>query len=481
MTPLRFVPVIAVGCLLLLVLPAPPAAGQTADTTTGAQGTTVGGVVHDSIARRPLAGATVQLVSSNRLAHFARSAVSDSLGRFTLRDVPAGRFTLGFFHPMLDSLGVDAPLREVYVDGDRHVRVDLATPSAARLRAAICGPRSPDAGGVLVGVVRGARDPAPAAGVTVTGEWVELSVRRDGFVQRVPRVIATTGKNGWFAMCNVPSVGTMAVIASRGADSTDRIEVQVPAEGFVRRDLYLGSARTVVAADTVQTADAPVPVPRLMHVGDGQLSGTVIAGDGGRPVAGAQVSIADGPRTRANERGEWTLLNAPMGTRMLEVRAVGYYPERRAVNVVAGAPAIRVELSTFRAVLDTVRITAARLADRHRSGFDDRRRMGLGRFMTPEDIARRSPIVASDLLRNFPGVSVDAGIRMRRGASEDCSPAFYIDGIHVPSMAGELTAEDIDVWVRPEEIAGVEVYFDFVPPQFNTGMTGCGSIVIWRK
>ena len=47
---------------------------------------------------------------------------------------------------------------------------------------------------------------------------------------------------------------------------------------------------------------------------------------------------------------------------MLEVRALGYYPDRRQVNVVDNGPPVRVTLSTLRAVLDTVRIRATRLA-----------------------------------------------------------------------------------------------------------------------
>ncbi|MEO7822498.1 MAG: carboxypeptidase-like regulatory domain-containing protein, partial [Gemmatimonadaceae bacterium] len=78
-----------------------PAAGQ----VTGA---TISGVVHDSIARQPLGGATIQLVTDS-LPRFIRAAVSDSLGRFALGDVPPGRYKLGFLHPLLDSLGVDAP------------------------------------------------------------------------------------------------------------------------------------------------------------------------------------------------------------------------------------------------------------------------------------------------------------------------------------------------------------------------------------
>src|SRR5512138_941129 len=75
-------------------------------------GATVSGVVRDSIANSPLADATVQLIASDDPARFERTTTSDSLGRFILRDVPLGRYMLGFFHPVLDSLGVEAPLRE---------------------------------------------------------------------------------------------------------------------------------------------------------------------------------------------------------------------------------------------------------------------------------------------------------------------------------------------------------------------------------
>src|SRR5688500_20042187 len=78
------------------------------------QGVTVSGIVYDSLARAPLAGASVQLVT-DKVTTFMRSADTDSLGRFTLTDVPPGVYKLGFLHPLLDSIGVDGPLREVRV------------------------------------------------------------------------------------------------------------------------------------------------------------------------------------------------------------------------------------------------------------------------------------------------------------------------------------------------------------------------------
>lgn len=451
--------------LLCVMLLARLAAAQASDTTRRPPGVPVSGIVHDSIARRPLGGAIVQLVAADSLTRAIGTTVSDSLGRFTLADVPAGRYMLGFFHPMLDSLGLEPTVREVRVDGRGPVHADLAIPSAARLRAAICGaPSGPDLAAVVVGVVRDARTRAPDAGATVTVEWLEISFSvPEGIGRHIEHLVATTAENGWFAMCNVPTAGTMWLMANRGADSTGLIDVHIPAEGFLRRELYLGST----------------------PVGDERLSGVVVAAVGGKPLGESQVGIVDGPQTRANDRGEWTLVGAPVGTRMLEVRAVGYYPERRAVDVVAGAPPILTELSTMKAVLDTVRITATRLDPKLR-GFEERRRGGLGHYVTPEDVARRNPIVTSDLFHTIPGMYVERSphsangnqIMMRGMFDARCAPAIYLDGQYMSI----LTADDIDSWVAPDEIAGLEVYSaGMAPAQFQVGLGNCGSIVIWSR
>lgn len=475
-----------IAIIVLLSLCARLAAAQTADTIARTTGATVSGVVTDSLDHAPLDGAVVQLVAADGSAHGGRSAMSDSLGRFVIPDVPTGRYTLGFFHPMLDSLGVESPLREVVVTGDGVVHVELAIPSARRLRAAICGEgQEIDSGAVVVGVARKARDAAPAAGASVSGTWLEYTISSQGIVHRRPRLVATTGENGWFAICNVPKGGMMTLQASLGADSTDRLEVQVPAEGFLRRDLYLGSARSVVVAEAVPrraAADSSAPPAARQHVGLGQLRGTVIAAKGSAPLAGAQVGIVDGPQTRSNDRGEWTLEELPAGTRMLQVRAVGYYPEQLVVDVVAGAPLVRVALSTLKSVLDTIRVTA-RVYSRDGNGFEQRRRTGMGRYMSPQDIARRGSVFTSQLFRMEQGMRVERDsfgrptLRMR-GAFGWCEPEIYLDGHHIPG----ITTDDIDGWVAPEKITGIEIYDEsMVPAQFNRGMTGCGAILIWSR
>ena len=488
--------------LLLATLLARVANAEPTDTATSVPGASVSGIVRDSISRAPLADAVVQLVAADNPARFGRSASSDSLGRFVFRDVPDGRYTLGFFHPILDSLGVQAPLKGVSIDNHRSVEADLAVPSPARIRTAICGkPQKGDSTALILGIVRDARNGTPASGVAVRAEWVEFSFKPSGIQRRVPRIIATTGDNGWFAMCNVPSAGTVALIASRGADSTGLIELQIPREGLLRRELFLGQHRTVVASGAAQPTSTFAPPPRSVQLGDGTISGVVFASAGGRALVNAWVSITDGPEARTNERGEFTITNAPSGTRMLEVRALGFYPERRRVDVVSGAPPVQVSLATLQSVLDTVKVSATRLRSGDRSGFIERVRTGPGRYLTSAQIARRPATFASDLFRTISGLRIgfasdtlasdmviavapddmsmtDKRILMRGIAGDWCAPVIYLDGLAMPGLG----ADDIDAYLMPKDIEGIEVYSEAtVPTQFQKWRGGCGSIMIWKK
>jgi hypothetical protein len=230
-----------------------------------------------------------------------------------------------------------------------------------------------------------------------------------------------------------------------------------------------------------------------VRTGDGQLAGRVSAVVDGKPLPGAYVGIPDGPGTRADANGEWSIANAPLGTRVLEVRAVGYYPVRRKVDVIPGAPPVRVALSTLRAMLDTVKITASRLQGRGFDDFAQRRTAGMGKFLSAEEIARRRVLVTSDLFRSMSGVrlvaSPDGGrqLLMRGAFAQECSPAIYLDGHYRGGLASDgmsatLSADFIDAWLKPEDVAGIEIYTQgTVPPQFQQGMSDCGSIVIWSK
>lgn len=434
----------------------------------------VSGVVRDSIAGTPLKGAFVQLVHADSVG--GRTMVSDSTGRFSFPGVTPGRYRIGFIHQMLDSLGLEPIVHDVQVVGEMPVRADLAIPSAATLRNAMCRSRTPGKA-VITGFVRDARDDSPIAGAEVAADWLEMTFQKGGVMRVIPRADAVSAANGWFALCNVPSDGIMSLFAAHGADTTDALDVHVSADGFLRHDLYLGGGRT------------------------GRISGSVVSAVSGERVASAQVSVAGRAPVRADAQGEWTLGDLPLGTRLMDVKAVGYYPERRAVNVTANTAPVRIGLSSLRAVLDTVRIRAARLQDRHESGFESRRRSGNGLYVTAEEIARKNAHSITDIFQGLRGLrigfasdtllsdrmalvdpdslkTIHRQVLMRGIAGDLCAPSIFLNGLAIE----RLDADDLDTWTTPKEIAAIEVYSEAtVPAQFQRIGKGCGSIVIWTK
>lgn len=462
--------------LVLLALLAPPLAAQES-------GVIVNGTVRDTLAHLPLPGAIVQIVSVDAGTAFSKAVTADAMGRYVIPDVPAGLFQMGFLHPRLDSLGMQAPVVEVRV-ARRPMRVDLVSPTIAQLRYAACGTSL--GGALLMGTVRDASSGAPVPDATVVGEWVELTLRRGTGLERTrPKVTAVTGENGVYAMCDVPSGGSLFLTALAGADTTDFIEVAGLPTGLIRRDLFIGKSRVTVTGETIAAnTDSAASIVRRRRLGDGRLRGTVRTLEGNRPLPNAIVRIVDGPMVRTNAAGEWILTEAPTGTRVLEVRAIGFYPIQRAVDVIPGAPPINAELATFQAVLDTVKIVASRMTDRSEGGFDERRRTRMGVFLDETSIARRAGLTASDIFRSVSGIRLETHdferqILMRSAFGNNlCQPGIYIDGLFM----FDQSADEIDAQIGKAQIRAIEVYNEATTPiEFQRGLSGCGVILIWRK
>jgi hypothetical protein len=464
------------------------AQGSPAPAGSGAARVSISGIVYDSLGRAPLMDAAVQLVNADSVAAPGRSVSTDSTGRFRIDSVPPGRYLLGFFHPMLDSLGLEATPNEVFVTGRSAIRADLGIPSPFTLRRGLCGAEAiSDSTALILGFVRSASGKLPVDSAMITARWLELSIASGRIARDIQRRAVTTQAGGWYVICGAPNGGVVSVQATHGADSTAALDMELPQSGFLRRDLYFGVAR-LVGIDTAQRSDDSVMIAASPRFGgDGRLSGMVYAARGRRPLAGARVSLLNGPQTRANERGEWTLTGLPTGTRTLEVRAVAHVPVSMTVDVVDDAAPVVIEMVTLQSVLDTIRVTASRgTANANLLEFLKRRRSsGGGRFLGREDIASRRPLYTSDLFRTVPGVQID---RVRNGddiitmrgnsfSSARCQPSIFVNGMN---MRG-LSANDIDGFIRPDELFGVEIYTNATAPAQYSEMNGCGAILFWSR
>ncbi|MGV3707225.1 MAG: carboxypeptidase regulatory-like domain-containing protein [Gemmatimonas sp.] len=478
----RFIPAL-VGAVLASALPAlRPLSSQAAPVST----TAVLGEVRDSLQGGVLRGALVQLVNSEDAARFSRSVSSDSIGQFRFDSVPDGKYTLGFFHPILDSLGLQPLARAVTVVRQGALRADLALPGPKRFRDVVCGAKPSDgASGLVMGTVRDARTREPIKSALVTGQWQELVFSGGRMVPRTPRKISQTEDNGVFVLCEVPGQGTVMLNASRGADSTDFVEVEVPASGFIRRELFLTESRVVAAVDSAPKSDTLAFRNKTVRLGDARLVGSVISVESGEPVSGAVVAVTNGPQTRTNERGQFVLQNVAAGSRTVEVRAVGRVPVRRSVDVLEETAPVRIAMSTFKAVLDTLKVTAGLSSSLDYAEFEKRRAtFGMGRFLTQSDARVRMAIETTEIFRNFPGLEVRANaaggddIFMKGVFDEVCRPAIWVNGTQMQNVS----SGSLDVMVRPERIVGIEVYSPTsMPTQFQGGMTGCGAVVIWAR
>lgn len=461
------------------------------------------GTVYDSLSAAPLAGATVQLVSE-RDRSVTLTTTTDSAGTYRIPAVRPGRYLAGFFHPSLDALGVEMPPVLVDVQGAGDARLEFAVPGARRLLPALCGANAP-AGrnpaanqqltellqppakpGALVGMVRDADSGEPLANARVVVTWNEVQVSDDGVRTARRRAPVRARPDGGFTACGLPSGTDLVVDAEAPGRRSGLVELRLQPGELSRRDFALGDSATAIAVtvpDSTAAQEGRLAVPITVARGNARLSGVVRYPDG-RPMGNAKlVVIGTGVSGATSPTGAFTLTGLPAGTYTLEVRAIGYSPKRVAVNLSSRRPtSVAVALDEKVQAVESVIVRGDRgKLQKDFTGFLDRSKRGLGRYITEDQIAQRNAFVMTDVLRMTPGLTVVPNGAMGyslRGRGGQCTPDLYVDGMRV--MDG---AADIDQLVRPGDAAGVEIYngAGSVPAQFSGGSASCGVVAVWTK
>jgi hypothetical protein len=439
-----------------------------------AQTAQVSGTVYDSVGRRFLGNALVQVVVRDQPG-ISRSAVTDASGRFTIDSVNAGTWVMGFYHPALDSIGLESPLLALVIRDSTAVRAALAVPSPETITRSVCAAAG-DSTGLWIGRTRRVSDGAPTSGVTLVAQWTILRLEGQRVVRDAPGVSTTTRDDGFFAICGLPVEELVLARAWRGGDSTGAVAVMVPQRRLLLRDLYVGSDTT--------GAFLPTDTAYGVRRGPGRVRGVVRRANGNTLPNARIVFWETGTEAATSASGHYQLDSLPLGTATLEARALGYLPRMVAVDVRAGAPAVvDIVLESRQAYLDTVRVVGTRVLESPQyRGFLERKKRGFGYFMDEEAIERRNPIWLTDLFRMMPGVTIAPGsfggqILFRgMGLSAYCRPSVFVDGMRMLNMDGA----GIESFVSAHDVRGVEVYTRSggMPAEFQT-MDGCGAIVIW--
>lgn len=399
------------------------------------------GVVQDSLRGGFANGALVTVANTGRYG------ATDSLGRFRIDSIPAGDHQILLLHPTLDTLGIRVLTAPVTFAADSSVFSELAIPPARTVKRAKCA-SSGDDSGALIGLVLNADSDDPVVGAEVRLWWVEVVVGGSVGMRNVPHQrVATTDASGRYKFCGLPAQLSANINAASGSDSTEALPITYGAPGLGMATLFLPS-------------DAGAP---------GAAVRGVVFDAAGAPLAGARVSLNTGPDAALTDStGRFDLTGQRSGTQSLVVRKVGYQPAEVIVHLSRREPReVTVELATFVPVLEAVVVEARRGAALERIGFMERRRTGLGRFMTQDDLNKRHAIEVSDFLRHLPAARAS-------GFNEACTH-YWVDG----NRWRESTPDE---FMTPQEVAAIEIYDGAdVPPQFQSFEGTCRVVVIWTK
>jgi hypothetical protein len=431
------------------------------------------GSVGDSVFHTPLAGALVQLVRDS--SSQTRSTLTDSLGDFSFDSVAAGTYLLGFFHPTLDSLGLDLRPRNVRLGIADTAIVNLSIPSARTIAHDICGDVAGDSTTLLLGHVRDAETHRPRSG-TITVLWFDLVIARGAIRQERQQYPAKADIAGWYGLCGLPSGVELTASAVTDSAESGVVPVRIPADGILLRDFLVSRVDSTVAVYADSASDSTRTPFATLRRGRARVVG-VIRDDKSQPVDRAEVSVpGTGLTTRTTDAGTFDLSGLPAGTQGVEVRALGYEPVRLAVDLHADSTSsITVNLPHKVPVLDIVRIYGKQ--NDNMAAFLRRAQGGFGHVLTPAAIAQQHALRTSDLFFGMAGVRVVPNARgigsavLLRGG---CLPLVYYNGSRLQDDA----AMDLDAIAPAAEITAIEVYnAPFTPAEYAGN--GCGSVVLW--
>jgi Carboxypeptidase regulatory-like domain len=438
------------------------------------------GVAEDSIHGGPLSQALIQLEGTDR------AAVTDSLGRFLVDSIKPGSYKILVDHPILDTLGITLSTQPVTIQVGEVTRFVVAIPSPEFLASRFCTPARRNLGpSVLVGRVKEPDSENAAVGARVSLVWYDpdpaavagLAVK----VNKAPRVReATVGPDGTYRLCGLPEKYEGKLMAQR-KDGGTTAEVAITQEEGVLALRSMSVAPLTVAAGSDTGAAA-----RGVARGAARVLGRV-TNKAGAPVAGARVGLmGTGFSTRTKANGEFALDSLPAGTQSIEVRQLGYAPTQVPVELSSRTPArVAVKMGDYVPELSAVQVVSKRDQGLERVGFSTRKRTGAGGyFLTPEQIDARKAIQFTDLLTVVPGIRVQGTmgqmtISSTRNAGRAGCVTIIVDG----SKWQQLEAGDLDSFIKPDEVAAVEVYQSGVgmPMEFSSIGGDCTAVVVWTK
>jgi hypothetical protein len=390
------------------------------------------------------------------------TAVTDGSGSFELQPLPPGKYTVAVVDTAL-GLYVEPRRTQVVaeVSRGRITPVEVSLPPLDHLAAAVCRKNREDTSGAhLFGRIASVSS-SGSGPPTLVAVWAKATDTL-GFAQ-----YGHVDRDGNFRLCGIPRgqpVILRLAVGEFAADTTVAID-----ENFLTS--FTWNAKLVPRANSSRTR---------------VIQGSVVDSSN-RALAAVQVSTPHGSTVLTDERGRFRLRVSATSDVTIDFRRLGLTPTR--YSFAEGSDtSLTIVMLPSAVQLDEVRVSERPTASARLAGFEQRlrdRRTGTSDavFITADEIEQRKPDLTTSMMSEVPGLRIVrvgpndyAVFSIARGKGSSCPATFYLDGQRIP----DITINDI---VRPDELAGIEVYPSSIaaPAQYRPMNGGCAVVLLWRK
>ena len=204
----------------------------------------------------------------------------------------------------------------------------------------------------------------------------------------------------------------------------------------------------------------------------------------GHPLFGAVVSVVSQQRaTVTDSLGRFVFTRLVAGAVLIRVRRVGFQP-RNVTTTVSAVDAVLLDLPLLALgqVLAKVTVISEGAPNNPKlQGFFDRKKFGVGQYLTRDQFSQRLLPRFTDIVNRFSGVVAAEDSRGRRRIywRGRCEMSVYLDGMHI--IIPENTS--VDDFLNIDEIDAVEVHTGVaqLPPEFSGRTNACGVIAAWTR
>ena len=265
---------------------------------------------------------------------------------------------------------------------------------------------------------------------------------------------------------------------------------------------------SVIAFVAVSAALAPSSV----HAQQASFGGTVLSEAGEKPVRNAEIVLEGLNRSvRSDSAGNFMFTGLSAGKHSILIRLIGFEPFKTDITLGA-TQKLEADLFIKPAVttLSNVDVTAAKTPmtpyAAKLTDFENRRKLGVGKFMTADDFEKGDGRPVSGMLtqkisglrivqsngRRWLASARGGGVKLAGGVSgsgEKIPPGCYMQVIVNGRIEynGEPGQNPYDVdQLNSRDIIGLEFYTTATTPlEYNatrgSTMGSCGTVVIWTK